>query len=502
MRKIPFDNLVLREVVRELQPWIGAKIQDVRQPSDRETYFELFGSAGRAILLVSIDPVFHRMHLVQRMPANAPNPFNFCAGLRSRIIGARIASIAQIQNDRVVRIEFEDYSLVIELMGRHSNAILMESGDRAVVAMKWFGPQVTTRPVVPGAKYSPPPSSGPGQSTFNKELEKAGGLRGVPGAFWSKGFGVYPHSVAILGYEEEEATSLSRGLELHFVDAVRNFAIEQKRASLLAQIKRVRLAREIAILDLNEAIQSGLRAPEWQRKGDLLLAYSNAIVSGTSVAEVWDYEGNALSIPIDAELDAKQNAQRFYDRARKAKQRMVSVQDQVVRLQEDLAGIIELQVQLETTDRLDAITQLESVARSRRWLQAVNLAQTKKEDRPFEGHRIRELMGPRGIKVLYGENAEANDYLTLRIAKPNDWWLHVRGNTSAHVIIRSENHPEKVQHDQIEYAARLAVAHSSIKHSGFVSVDYTLKKYVRRPRGAAKGTAIYTHEKTIHVESE
>ncbi len=501
MRKIPFDNLVLREVVRELQPWVGAKIQDIRQPNDREVFFELFGPVGRAILLVSIDPTFHRMHIVQRMPSSAPNPLNFCTGARSRITGARISSISQLQNDRLAKITFEDFSLVIELMGRHSNAILLEVGDRAVAAMKWMGPHVTTRPVTPGTVYSLPPIAGPGQSTFNKELEKAGGMHGHLGAFWAKGFGVYPYSVSLLGYAEEVAPSLSRGLELHYVDAVRNFAIEQKRTSLLAQIKRVRFAREVAIADLKGAIEMGLRAPEWQRKGDLLLAYSAAISPGAEIAEVWDFEGNPIAIPIDPDLDAKENAQKFYDRARKAKQRMASVQDQVVRLEEDLLGLVEVQARVEATDRLDELEQLESQARTRRWLQAVNLAQTKKEDRPFEGHRIRELLGPRGVKVLYGENSEANDYLTLRVAKPNDWWLHVRGNTSAHVIIRTENHPEKIQPDQIEYAAKIAVANSSIKHSGYVSVDFTLKKYVRKPRGAARGTALYTHEKTIHVDS-
>ena len=50
------------------------------------------------------------------------------------------------------------------------------------------------------------------------------------------------------------------------------------------------------------------------------------------------------------------------------------------------------------------------------------------------------------------------------------------------------------------YAAQLAKRHSSQKHSGYVSVDYTLKKYVRKPRGSASGLAVYTHEKTLHLE--
>ena len=103
--------------------------------------------------------------------------------------------------------------------------------------------------------------------------------------------------------------------------------------------------------------------------------------------------------------------------------------------------------------------------------------------------------------VLYGENSEANDYLTLRVAKPNDWWLHVRGNVSAHVVVVTRNEPEKVSREALLFAAKVAVQHSTLKHSGYVPVDYTLKKYVRKPRGAAKGAALYTHEKTLHIDS-
>jgi predicted ribosome quality control (RQC) complex YloA/Tae2 family protein len=70
------------------------------------------------------------------------------------------------------------------------------------------------------------------------------------------------------------------------------------------------------------------------------------------------------------------------------------------------------------------------------------------------------------------------------------------------VIITTRNQPDRVQPETLRYAAKLAVMNSTSKHAGYVPVDYTLKKYVRKPRGAAKGTATYSHEKTIHVESE
>ena len=83
-----------------------------------------------------------------------------------------------------------------------------------------------------------------------------------------------------------------------------------------------------------------------------------------------------------------------------------------------------------------------------------------------------------------------------------DWersWLHVRASSSAHVVIRTKNMPGPVPQSVIKRAAVLAAQHSTAKHASIVPVDYTLKRYVRRPRGAPSGTVTYQNEKTIHV---
>ena len=113
---------------------------------------------------------------------------------------------------------------------------------------------------------------------------------------------------------------------------------------------------------------------------------------------------------------------------------------------------------------------------------------------------MRDVLGPNNYRILYGENSEANDYLTLRVAKSNDYWLHVRGHTSAHVVVQTHNQPDKVPREVLMVAAKIAVQNSNQKHAGYVAVDYTLKKYVRKPKSAAKGSALYVNEKTLHVE--
>lgn len=506
MRKIPFDNVVVTSVVAELQAWIGAKIQDVRHPTVREVYFELFGPAGRAVLVISCDTLFYRLHLATRMPSNAPQPSPLLSTLRSKLIGARITRITQVETDRIVRIDLDGnegiFTIIAELMGQHSNLVLLDGDGRAVGAMRWIGSQKSVRPVTHGAVYVLPPSSGVGRSTLYRELIAAGGGTDTPASYWSPGYGVYPLSLATLGYKQEKVLTISEALERHFREAVRAFAIEQKQTSLASQLRRLISARDAAISELNAAIEAGLHATTWQKYGDLLLAFGYSLPVGAHKAEVWDYEGDAITIPLDAELDGKLNAQRYYEKAKRAKGRLEMAHQQRDRLQADRDDILALLAEVEQVERLDELEDLEAQAKKRRWLQAPNLAQTKKEERPFEGHRVRQLFGPRGILVLYGENAEANDYLTLRVAKPNDYWLHVRGHTSAHVVIRTDNQPDRVQSDQLQFAARVALQNSPMKHSGFVSIDYTLKKYVRKPRGAAKGTALYTHEKTLNLQIE
>jgi len=97
-----------------------------------------------------------------------------------------------------------------------------------------------------------------------------------------------------------------------------------------------------------------------------------------------------------------------------------------------------------------------------------------------------------------GETAEANDYLTTRVAGANDVWLHARGVKGAHVVIRmtrGKNAPPGT----LREAARIAADNSDAKHSSYVPVDWTLRKFVRKPRKSAPGLVTYTHEKTIHV---
>jgi len=508
--RIPFDSFTLSAVVAELSAFVGGKIQGVRQPTDTEVYLGLYANGGEAMLLLSCHPVFARAHFVTRRPANAPQPPALAQALRSRLDGGRLLDVRQIEGDRILELEIGtplgEHVLVAELMGKHANLMLVDPEGRVIAAAKWVGRSKSSRAIQPSARYVRPPvmTGEPGikMSPFLRRLIEARGDVPTPDQpVLSPGNGAYPASVAVLGLTEHPRASISVALEQHFERAIVEAETEALRGSLRTQLERVLLARDAALDDLGQAAAAGEKASRWQRYGELILAYGPAAPEGLASLDAWDYDGTEVAIKLDPEFDFKANANAYFDRAKKAKGRMGMVRDQLARLSADREKVADLLTRILEEPRLERLRELQEEAKRGRYLTSQPAPTRTKEERPYEGHRIRELVGPGGFPVLYGETAEANDYLTLRVAKPNDWWLHVRGHTSAHVIVVTRNQPDRVQRDALEFAAKVAVQNSSVKHSGYVPVDYTLKKYVRKPKGAPKGSALYTHEKTIHVDS-
>jgi predicted ribosome quality control (RQC) complex YloA/Tae2 family protein len=506
--KIPFDSLALEAIVAELQPYVGGRIQNIRQPDDTTVGLALYAGFGEATFLISCHPEFARAHFVAKRPTNQPQPPTFCATLRARIEGGALRAARQVQGDRILELEFESdegfHTIVAELMGKHSNIMLVDAQKRVVAATKWVGENKSARPILSGRPYQRPPTfDGKARpSPFLQRLIEAGGTLSLPfSPVFSPGHGAYPISVAALGLTEYPKATLSLALEAHFETAIRDFEAAALRGNLTSQLQRVLLARETALSDLRQALEQGEKAGKTQLLGELVLAYGSSIAEGSSILTAWDYDGNEVIIKLNPELDFKENANRYFDKAKKAKARLGMVRDQIARLQNDATSVRSLQQRVEVELRLDRLREMKVEADSHRWLNNQSPTGAKpKDERPFEGHRVRELLGPGGYKILFGENAEANDYLTLRIAKPADWWLHIRGSQSAHVIVQTRNQPDKVGKDVLLYAAKIAVQNSPSKHSGFVPVDYTLKKYVRRPKGSAKGAVLYTNEKTLHVD--
>jgi predicted ribosome quality control (RQC) complex YloA/Tae2 family protein len=112
--------------------------------------------------------------------------------------------------------------------------------------------------------------------------------------------------------------------------------------------------------------------------------------------------------------------------------------------------------------------------------------------------KIHEYNLPGDWTVLAGKTDQDNDRLSLKTAKPNDWWFHIRGMPGSHVILRSkpDQEPDK---DTLKQAAAIAAYHSKARNGGVVAVSCTRAKDVTKPRGAKPGTVQIRKESVLKV---
>ena len=448
--------------------------------------------------------------------------------LRKYVLDTRVAFIRQRGLDRILDIGFSgregEFQLVAELMGKHSNIVLLNSDKKIVAAIKVVHKSMSKRPILPGKTYEPPPfdpkpsfleakegddlKQYEGASPFVRKLIESGvSLNNVQSAVrdsdyspvYCDGCGAYPLPLTTLDLDCVKRSSISQAIEQHFENIVGKDAVVQQRASLKPQLERIVLARETALDGISDALEAAARAHERQTEAELILAYQHQIREGDTELETTDFDGNPVTIKLDPDKTPVENANRMFSKAKRAKEGADEVATQKQRLERDREDVLGAIYELDSATSLEDVAEVRALADKRRWLHRHVVAK-KKEERPYEGHTIREQISPGGWKVLYGDNATSNDYLTTKVARSNDLWFHVRGVRSAHVVLRTQNQPQKVQAEDLMFAARLAVSKSASKHSSYVAVDYTLKKYVRKPKKSAPGFATYTEEKTLHVE--
>lgn len=528
---IPFDSLCLAAAISEMQPWIGSRVQHMLEPDERTLVIGLY-LRGEAWLLLSTHPRFSRSHLIGRRPKSDSNPSPFQAELKRRLNDGRLTRASQRGFDRILELEFSTaegtYTLIAELISKHANLMLLDESQRIVAAQRWLGSGKSKRLVLPNRRYEPPPfplqrpiweagdsadlRNFEGASPFLIRLLQAGGLPGSLGQLRRcvetssfhpvlvEGEGVYPITVAPVLVNEQPQENFSGAAEAWYGRMQLEWEIEQQRHSLQGQLERVLLARDVALNELHQAADTAARARELQEKGELILTHQRDLAPDATLLDTTDYAGAPIAITVDPNLTAVENAERYFQRAKRAKRGAEGVHAKIEALESDRTSLRSVLKLLQAAQSHAEIAELQREADLRRWLHHQPLPTRTKEERPYQGHSIRETFSPGGWKVLYGENATSNDYLTLRVAKPNDWWLHVRGAPSAHVVVVTANQPEKVQREDLMFAAQLAVRHSPSKHSKYVPVDYCLKKYVRKPRSSAPGAALYEREKTLFVD--
>ena len=292
---------------------------------------------------------------------------------------------------------------------------------------------------------------------------------------------------------------------------------------------RTRLVRKLEAIrgDLAEARRAG----EYRRAGEALLAYLHLVPKRVAVASLPDPADHTrrIGVAIDPKVKPQVNAARYFKRAAKAERGLNEIPPRLRALEgevESLGHVIERAdselaavassgvpsaLRPETSRELDeAFDRLPPNARREAGVPPPQGAAKAATAPPAAGAtRVRELpakLTPRRLKssegwgVLIGRSNEGNDYLTLHLARPEDYWFHVHGTSGSHVVLRrgkGKNEPSK---QTLLEVASWAAFYSRSRTAGTVPVIFTRKKYVRKPRKAPVGTVVCEREKTLMVK--
>lgn len=563
------DGLSLYSAMNELNKRLaGGKIDKIQQ-TDKEELLLMVRSLGQTYrLLINASAADNRVQLTElkkQAPSEAPM---FCMLLRKRIAGGKIVRFEQERLDRVLKISIETYNdlgdlsvfaLYCELMGKHSNIILVNEKGVIVDAIKHVGLGMSSvRFVMPGLEYSAPPAqdkqdpSKASADDFSMAMCMVG--MSIAKALSNAFFGLSPAVAAQLAarytdktectqLSEAEREELAERLAAFYADmaqgkekasavlnalgeteAVYPFAIAGGGIKLYdsigealdslyinsdrrewakrhgASARKVlqnnieRCEKKLALYA--DALNSGEQMEKCRLYGELLTANLHSLKSGTDTAAVDNYYADPverIAIPLDRQLTPGENAQRYYKKYQKLK----AARDMaIVQREQTLSELNYLEGQLDNLTKCTAENELSELIEELKEQGYIKRDKGGKKKMKLAASKPMHFVSSTGADIYVGKNNRQNDELTLRFASPNDIWMHTKNIPGSHVIVKGASEQDTATMTE---AALLAAYYSRARGSENVAVDYTPRKYVKKPAGAKPGMVLYTTNKTAYV---
>lgn len=408
---------------------------------------------------------------------------------------ARVQAVTAPHDERMVIIDLggerkanATFRVIIELLTNQWNAIALDQAGKVLRVLK---PHAAGRSFRRGQTYEPPAQPErervPFRSPLNAALADDAWQQIVAGPpvpaliATPNGWQPYPHDLDQPNAKRFDSLLAAFGAlgGEESADAI----VKELARQLAHTAKKIeRLRAEIAKAEAAEA--------QTRERADVLLAYATTVTRGVSRVTLPGFSGADVEIELDPKLSAVDNAKLLYDEARRQERAL-----------KRLPGMI-----AETQRQHDRLTSL--LERGRRGeLSAVDMQEIA--DKPAiklqtPGARLpfRRYRTSNGLEVRVGRNARSNDELTLHHSSPRDIWMHARHVGGAHVILRWQDAEANPPARDIAEAAALAAIHSAARTSRTVPVDYTRRKYVRKPRRSPPGTVMIERAKTVFVEPD
>lgn len=560
-----FDGIVCSAVVAELNTLISeGKINKIFEPNKNEIIIGIYSKGKNLALNINIDPVNYRINLTTHSKPNPKNVYNFCMVLRKHLRSGTIKKVYMKELDRIIYIDIDCYNelndhitktLIIELMGKHSNIILINSDGIIIDSLRHLNKlDNSLRDILPGYKYIEIENSKLDfqSSTFDsfykniKENNVSKISSAISNCFsgFSKSGVIYTLdslnikddvNVAVSDYKKiytyfsellKQNISDISCTEINLLDKkdfyitnasskdiLINFFIDdfyfdkevrEKFESIKSNTLRSLLGKTKKLSDKLKNIDSKLKEcskiEPYKLYGELITSnlyrIPNYNQENITLENYYD-NNNPILIPLDSTISPSANAKKFFKKYRKLQNTVyiIEKQKEAIKLELDYLDSIVYEINnCANLDELEAI--IAEISEDYGISNVKKDESTKKTKKPVANMPTEYKID--GYTILVGKNNKQNDNLTCKIAKKNDLWFHTKDIHGSHVVLRLDKNKKAT--DSIIYkCATIAAYYSKAKLSQNVPVDYTFIKYVRKPNGSKPGMVIYTDNKTLYV---
>ncbi|MCU0426940.1 MAG: NFACT RNA binding domain-containing protein [Candidatus Kapabacteria bacterium] len=238
------------------------------------------------------------------------------------------------------------------------------------------------------------------------------------------------------------------------------------------------------------------RAQERQLWAEILLSQPNVQHKGLTELQTQDWSGETITIRLQPALTLRENAEEYFKKAGTAK---ATLKKREQRRQQQERIISLTNQALERLRGISTERELEQWMKEQGQSPSKALQTTSGAEQHRKTTRFREFPLEDDYTLYVGKTAADNDELTLRFAKPNDYWFHARGVPGSHAVLRSSAKDKKPPKQVVEQAASIAAYFSKARNAKLSPVAYTQKKYIRKPKGAAVGAVILEREEVVMV---
>lgn len=564
-----FDGIFTKAVVDEIYPLLlNGKINKINQPDKNEINLQIYNKENYKLLLSCANNL-SRIHLSEKSKKNPITAYNFCMLLRKHLVGGTIKNIYQHKMDRVVCFEIENLNelkelskklLIIEIMGKHSNIILVDKESNKIIdAIKHIDSrQSSIREVFPNKDYFFVKDKKENILDENykipSEILKNSEPISMKKFFYTNYLGFSP----IISYEllnnsnvDSDVNSANlndediKRIDENFVKLVEN--IKDKNYYPIFIKDEMNNNKDFYCFDLNlyekkESIDSLSKLVESFYHNNSLRDRINQKASGFK--KILNTKLNRLTnkyLAMNDELlnnQSKENLKIFADllsiniyKIEKGMKK-VSVEniydnmeeveislDEKKSPRENIEAYYKKYKKLKTADEIikvelpkieeemkyikqiletiEIITELNELSEIEEELISLGyIRKSKKNKQKLEKSKPYVFETDSGALIYVGKNNLQNENLTLKFANKNDIFFHAQDVPGSHVILRGANLTE----DDYKIAGFLAGYYSYFKNEGYANVDYTEKKHIRKAKGTGLGMVYYDNYKTLFID--